>query len=109
MIVAAVVAMRMPVRVAVVVAMLASVAVLPFPAMQIGHVVVVVLVGRIKHHGKIAHVQTRLRHAADLHGEALHRQAVQGTAHGLLAGAGIQQGRGAHVAADARGAFQIKQ
>ncbi len=79
--------------------------ILAFAAMEVGHVVVVVLVGRVQHHGKIAHIQARLHHPADLHGEALHVQTVERPAHDFLAGAGIQQRRRGHIAADARRAL----
>lgn len=79
----------------------------PLPV-QVGHIVVVVLVGGIQHDAEVADVQTRLLHPGYLHSETFHRQALQRPAHRLLARACIQQGRRAHVAADTGGAFQVE-
>lgn len=75
---------------------------------QVGHIMVVVLVGGIQHDAEVADVQTRLLHPGYLHSETFHRQALQRPAHRFLARACIQQGRRAHVAADTGGAFQVE-
>ena len=100
----------MVVIVGVTVVMVMAVAVLacaPLPV-QVGHIVVVVLVGGIQHDAEVADVQTRLLHPGYLRSETFHRQALQRPAHRLLARACIQQGRRAHVAADTGGAFQVE-
>ncbi len=83
----------------------------PFPAVgmavQVRHVVVVVLVGIVEHHVEVAGIQAVLRHARHAHREPLHRQAVEGCAHRCLVGSRIEQRRDQHVAADARAAFQV--
>ena len=93
-----------PVRVAVVAIAASSLPV----AVEIDHVVVMVLMGRIEHHVEVAHVQARLHHSCDVNGKPLHIQAFERRAHYLFPRADVQQGRRAHVAADARSAFQIQ-
>ena len=93
--------------VAIVVMAVAVLTCAPMPV-QVGHIVVVVLVGGIQHDAEVADVQTRLLHPGYLHSETFHRQALQRPAHRFLARACIQQGRRAHVAADTGGAFQIE-
>ena len=93
--------------VAIVVMAVAVLACAPLPV-QVGHIVVVVLVGGIQHDAEVADVQARLLHPGYLHSETFHRQALQRPAHRFLARACIQQGRRAHVAADTGGAFQIE-
>lgn len=44
---------------------------------QVGHIMVVVLVGGIQHDAEVADVQTRLLHPGYLHSETFHRQALQ--------------------------------
>ena len=100
--------MMVVVLVMVVLVHIVGVAALLHPVVQVGHIVVVVLVGGIQHDAEVADVQTRLLHPGYLHSETFHRQALQRPAHRLLARACIQQGRRAHVAADTGGAFQVE-
>ena len=93
-----------PVRVAVVAIAASSLPV----AVEIDHVVVMVLMGRIEHHVEVAHVQARLHHSRDVNGKPLHTQAFERRAHHLFPRTDVQQSRRTHVAADARSAFQIQ-
>ena len=56
----------------------------PLPV-QVGHIVVVVLVGGIQHDAEVADVQARLLHPGYLHSKTFHRQALQRPAHRFLA------------------------
>ena len=77
-------------------------------AVQVRHVVVVVLVRRIQHHVEVAAVypvRLRARHADVV---AVQGQARERGAHGLLVCAKVQQGRDHHVAAYAACALQVQ-
>ena len=56
----------------VVIVAVAVLACAPLPV-QVGHIVVVVLVGGIQHDAEVADVQTRLLHPGYLHSETFHR------------------------------------
>ena len=77
-------------------------------SVQVRHVVVVVLVGRVQHHVEVAAVypvRLRARHADVV---AVQGQARERGAHGLLVCAKVQQGRDHHVAAYAACALQVQ-
>ena len=83
-------------------------------AVEVFHVVVMILVRGIENHVEVAGIEARLLHAADANFEALHRQAAEHLEHGRLASSlflrrsQIEKRRHSHVAADARRAFQVQ-
>ena len=85
-----------------------GVAALLHPAVQVGHIVVVVLVLGVQYHVKIAGVQPGLFHSADVDAEPIQRQAGQRFAQHSLVRAQVQQRRRDHIAADAGVTFQIQ-
>ena len=74
-------------------------------AIKIFHIMVVVFVSFIQDHIKIAGIQPRLLHPADLHLKAAHRQTVQNIHQHLFIHAQIQQSRSHHIPADSRITF----
>ena len=81
---------------------------LPCPAVQIGHVVVVVLVRSVQYYVKIAGIQSGFFHAADVDAKPVQRQTCQRLAQHGFARAQVQQRRRDHIAADAGVAFQVQ-
>ena len=77
------------------------------PAEQIFHIMVMVLMGGIQPHVKIAHVKAGLFHPADRHGKSVHRQRAKRPLQRPATGSQIQKRRRRHVSADAGHAFQI--
>lgn len=77
------------------------------PAEQIFHIMVMVLMGGIQPHVKIAHVKAGLFHPADRHRKSVHRQRAKRPLQRPATGSQIQKRRRRHVSADAGHAFQI--
>ena len=101
-------AMVVRVRIFIMVVVVVMRVALPCPAVQIGHVVVVVFVRGVQHHVKIAGIQPGLFHAADVDAKPVQRQTCQRFAQHGFVRAQVQQRRRDHIAADAGVAFQVQ-
>ena len=76
--------------------------------MQISHIMIMILMLRIKHNVKITGIQRGLLHAADLHPGTFQMKTLQRVHKNIPVGAKIKQRRNRHVATDTAGAVQYQ-
>ena len=77
-------------------------------AMQVRHIMIVVLVLAIEQHSEVAAVDSRLLHPGHRDLEAIDWQACQRPAHGDLIGTEVEQGADEHIAGNTALAVQIE-
>lgn len=76
-------------------------------AVEILHIMIVILMGRVHEHGEITAVQACLGGSPDLHGESLRRHTVHSPHKDLSVRAEVYKRADRHISADTGRAFQI--